>query len=112
MGKQVGCWLANNLFTRQLLIGNTAKLLFYKFTNNLSTRQLLIGIAAKLLLSKLTNNLSTRQLLIGIATKLLLSKFANNLSTRQLVYSSTPKNPCLCNASKKPLLIDSLSFFV
>lgn len=89
-GKQVGCWLANNLFTRLLLIGNAAKLLFYK----------------------LANNLSTRQLLIGIATKLLLSKFTNNLLTRQLVYSSTSKNPCLRNASKKPLLIDSLSFFV
>ena len=80
--------------------------------NNLSTRQLLIGNATKLLLFEFANNLSTRQLFIGIAAKLLLFESANNLSTRQLVYSSTPKNPCLRNASKKPLLIDSLSFFV
>ena len=98
--------------TRLLLIGNAAKILLSKSANNLSPCFPLIGNATKLLLFEFTNNLSTRQLLIGIATKLLLSKFANNLSTRQLVYSSTPKNPCLHNASKNPLLIDSLSFFV
>lgn len=31
---------ANNLSPRYTLIGNAAKLLFYKFTNNLLTRQL------------------------------------------------------------------------
>ena len=77
MGKQVGCWLANNLFTRQLLIEITAKLLFYK----------------------LANNLSPRFPLIGIATKLLLSKLANNLSTRQLVYSLTLSPPCVAVVS-------------
>ena len=56
------CWLANNLFTRLLLIGIAAKPFLFEFTNNLLTRQLLIGIAAKLLFYKFTNNLLTRQL--------------------------------------------------
>ena len=44
MGKQVGCWLANNLLTRLLLIGNAAKLLLFEFANNLSTRQLVYSL--------------------------------------------------------------------
>ena len=67
--------------------------------NNLSTRQLLIGNATKLLLFEFTNNLSIRQLFIGIAAKLLLFEFANNLLTRQLVYLLTLSPPCVAVVS-------------
>jgi len=76
-GKQVGCWLANNLFTRLLLIGIAAKPFLFEFANNLSTRQLLIEIAAKPF----------------------LFEFANNLLTRQLVYSLTLSPPCVAVVS-------------